>query len=403
MLIVLLALPMLLLGVAVDATKLNGETVTGDLVAWEGTSLTLQVDGTPMSMSTEQLLNLVFSRPDRDAPATASIGVALNCGSFFAATSFQTAGRKFSTVTSTGAKISGTRDQLRAVRFQPAAAGVDSQWDALVKQDHDGDAVIIRKASDELDFLEGKIGDVDAESLDFELDGDAIEVLLTKLEGIVLYRKTDQDNFTATCRVTLSNGDTWNVDEARLNGQELQISSGCGITTNLPVSDISKISFAAGNVVYISDLWPTQVEITPLIAASDSPDSVTQLLYAPRRDESLDGAPLMLRGGDSNVTSFPKGLAVHSRTRLQYRLDGQHRKLRGLAGIDPNVRSAAVVTLQIIGNETLLLDRTIKAGEAAFAIDVPIEGVRRLKLVVDYGDGVDIGDRLNLCNLRTTK
>lgn len=111
----------------------------------------------------------------------------------------------------------------------------------------------------------------------------------------------------------------------------------------------------------------------------------------------------MLRGGDSNVTSFPKGLAVHSRTRLQYRLDGQHRKLRGLAGIDPNVRSAAVVTLQIIGNETLLLDRTIKAGEAAFAIDVPIEGVRRLKLVVDYGDGVDIGDRLNLCNLRTTK
>jgi hypothetical protein len=41
--------------------------------------------------------------------------------------------------------------------------------------------------------------------------------------------------------------------------------------------------------------------------------------------------------------------------------------------------------------------------EQAFPIELSVAGVRRLKILVDFGEQMDIADHLNLCDARLTK
>lgn len=402
MILSLLALPLVLCSVAIDVTHLNGDVISGELVNWQGANLTITVDGEPVQLSTEQLLKIQFA--DLSTSTSPDIQrVTLGCGSSFAVRSFESTDGRVAITRTSGGAINCEQSQIQSIRFRPPSAAINPQWVELVNQRHEGDAIIIRKSDSALDYLEGIIGDVTSDKLQFELDGSEIDVKLTKLEGIVPYRTANDSWPAPICNIITTTGDRWHVDQATLDNDQLQIKTPCGVASRVALKDIARVDFAAGNVQYISDLEPWKVDITPLISGSASPSSVTAMLYAPRRDESLNGTPLMLRGDDGGLTSFTKGLAVHSRTTLHYRLDGQHRKLRGLVGIDPTVKAAAVVTLRIYGNEKLLLEAQITANEPPLTLDVSIEDVRRLKLEVDYGDGVDIGDRLNFGNLRTTK
>ena len=49
------------------------------------------------------------------------------------------------------------------------------------------------------------------------------------------------------------------------------------------------------------------------------------------------------------------------------------------------------------------LEADVAAGDAPRSIDFDIEGVKRLKFVVDYGANQDTGDWLNLCDLKILK
>jgi hypothetical protein len=77
--------------------------------------------------------------------------------------------------------------------------------------------------------------------------------------------------------------------------------------------------------------------------------------------------------------------------------------LHAIAGIDDNVRDGGHVELTITGDERVLLSRTVTGREASFPIDLDLQGVRRLKILVDFGKEMDIADHLNLCDARLTK
>jgi hypothetical protein len=386
---------------AADITQLTGDKFSGELTQWQGTQLTFDIDGTKRQISTEELLNVEFhQRPDASVPANR---VTLVCGSNFSVSRFTSKNGKITAERLNGLPITFPQSQLRSIRFREPSDALDTQWNELVRQPHEGDAIVIRKGTESLDYLEGLVGDVTEEQLTFTMDGDEIDVPLHKLEGFAPYRKSSSGASSAICQVTTVDGENWKVSEIAYSGGQFTIKTASGATTQIAGNVVARIGFAAGNVVYLSDQTPTRVNITPLVAGDESPSSVTTLLYAPIRDESFDGTPLMLRDLNGDTQSYPKGWAIHSRTEITFRLDGEHRKLRGLAGLDPTVSSAAAVKLLVLGNETELLSADILAGDAPLALDVDIANVKRLKIIVDYGDGVDLGDRLHLCNLRTTK
>jgi hypothetical protein len=61
------------------------------------------------------------------------------------------------------------------------------------------------------------------------------------------------------------------------------------------------------------------------------------------------------------------------------------------------------VTLSVFGDDDLLAEHEIDGSDAPLPLDLDVTGVRRLRIVVDYGDNLDTGDWLNLCNARIVK
>jgi hypothetical protein len=122
-------------------------------------------------------------------------------------------------------------------------------------------------------------------------------------------------------------------------------------------------------------------------------------LFQPQIDRGFFGAPLAIAG-----QSYTKGLALHSRTVMQYRLTRGFRRFAATAGLDSRFRATGNVTLAIHGDCEPLFSKDIVNTDAAIPIDFDLQGVRRLTVIVDFGDDMsDIGDYLNLCNARLLK
>ena len=101
--------------------------------------------------------------------------------------------------------------------------------------------------------------------------------------------------------------------------------------------------------------------------------------------------------------SYAKGLALRSRTLLEYRIPSGMIRFAALAGIDPATASQGKVTLEISADGNLLWQGEIDGGSAPMEINVPLQKARRLRLFVDYGTNLDYGDRLHLVDARLTK
>jgi endo-alpha-N-acetylgalactosaminidase len=116
-----------------------------------------------------------------------------------------------------------------------------------------------------------------------------------------------------------------------------------------------------------------------------------------RRDQSLTGEPLRLANG----AAYAKGLALHARTRLAYDLDGPCEEFRCVAGFDPALPPLGRVRLRILGDGKELWGRPdFRADEPPADIAVPLAGVRRLEIEVDFGADEDVCDRVHLGDAR---
>ena len=74
-----------------------------------------------------------------------------------------------------------------------------------------------------------------------------------------------------------------------------------------------------------------------------------------------------------------------------------------MAGIDPSTSAAGNVRLVISGDDRVLLETEIAGDKPPQSIQLDIAGVKRLKFLVDYGQNLDTGDWLNLCEARIAK
>ncbi len=307
--------------------------------------------------------------------------------------------------TNTSVPILTDRKLIRWLRFGAPSDRIEAQWNDIVKAEHKGDTLIIRKGTDALDFLEGVVVGIDPAVVTFQFDGDEIPVKRTKLEGILFYQRKTTDKapepaFIASLRAgTRLKGNLLTVDNDRLT-----ISTPAGLNWTEPLDALRSIDYAVGRTLFLSDADPAQLVVTPQIGSVLN-DDLTRLLYQPRNNRDRHNQPLSLRFPDESpsVRTFRKGLCLHSRTEVTYRLGGQYRQLQGIAGFAPNASEYGSVEIIIKTDDQEQFTKTIQSGQAPIALEVDVTGKRRVTIIVDYGDQLDVGDRVHLCDLRVTK
>jgi hypothetical protein len=167
---------------------------------------------------------------------------------------------------------------------------------------------------------------------------------------------------------------------------------------------LERADFTSGRITYVSDLVIAQQTITPAIGSQQISESLSRFLYAPRMDRDFEGSVLALTFPSTNETrQYAKGMALHSRTKLTYRLREEYQRLRGIVGLAPLDAGGGSVRLEIALDGKPLFEQPILRSGDPVPIDIEINGGKLLTILVDYGDDGDTGDRVHLCNLRATK
>ena len=157
----------------------------------------------------------------------------------------------------------------------------------------------------------------------------------------------------------------------------------------IAVGSVRRILPASDRVLFLSDAEPTLVE-SAAVAGPAIPW---------RKDRSVSGDPLRL-----GERQYRRGLGVHSKTALEYRLGGEYASFAAVVGLDRSAQGKGSVTFRVLADGTELYKRDIAGRDAPEAISLPVTGVDTLRLEVDYGaDQLDLLDHADWADARVTK
>jgi hypothetical protein len=295
-----------------------------------------------------------------------------------------------------GEVVETPANMVQTVLFAALQTGeLQSDWSRLATMKTDADLLILRSGNG-LDYQKGVLHDVTEEVVRFDLDGKVLPVKRAKVFGFIYHHGTPSEMPPALCRITDASGSVWPVRSMSL-GEKLQWTTPAGAGVSQSFENIARIDFSAGKLLYLSDLKPDSITWTPYFGAR-KPLPVMKQFYAPRFDRGFDGPVLRLGG-----VEYPKGVALHSRTELAYRLPERFSRFLAIAGIPDAVRPSGKVRLVVRGDDKVLFESTFAGNDRPRPIDLDVTGVRRLIILVDFDDGLNRGDQLLLCNARVSK
>lgn len=381
---------------AVEARTLSGETLSGALTQLSGEQVTLQTAEGPKVLELQRLAQLT---PQATAPATKptpAVWVQLVDGSTLLASEYTVAEGRAHLVTLGGQSVDLGTSDIATVRLQPGNEALAAQWARIVADAPESDLLVVNKEGT-LDFHRGVVREVTPAAVQFQLDGDLLPVKRGKVFGLVYYHPRGRDLPAPLGRLTDVEGSTWAVKTLVLEGENLRWTTTLDQEITRPLAAVARLDFSQGKIVYLSDLEAESVRWTPYLGSTPALPFRAEFA-APRKDTGLEGAPLELNG-----KTYAKGLAIHSRTELEYRLPGAFRRLQATVGIDDAVRPRGNVRLVIRGDGRVLYEGTVAGSDAPTPLDVDLQGVRVLAILVDFGEDMDVADHLDLGEARIVK
>jgi hypothetical protein len=286
--------------------------------------------------------------------------------------------------------------EIAEVRFPPQNETAFAEWTRIVARPADSDRLVVYKGP-AIDDHQGILRDVTAAEVHFEVDGDVLPIKRARVSGLIYYHAARPKLPEALCHISDVDGARWSVQAMRLVDGKLQWTTPTGLTVSRPAAQIKRIDFSGGKIVYLSDLRPQSVAWTPYFRPDNDLPILNQF-YAPRRDRTLEMRSLTLGG-----KQYRKGMAMHSRTEITYRLPDHFRRFQALAGIDDHLRPQGSMRLVIRGDDRVLWEAAVTGADAPLPVDLDIGGVRRLSLLADFAGALGIGDHLLLCEAKVIK
>jgi hypothetical protein len=300
--------------------------------------------------------------------------------------------------------------RVSSVRLKPLKPSAAEQWQEIRDSKRTSDVLLVAKRGGEsLDYVEGVLGDITADKIEFKHDGDSLRIDRDKVAGFIYYRRGRESGAEPRCVIHGSNGFRGNANGVRLADGTLYVTTLAEVELEWPLAEVDFADFSAGKIRYLSDIADSSSHWTPLIAL---PVGASQAagFGQPHRDHSAFGGPLTLYfpladspGAPGQPRTFSKGIAVRSRSELVYRLPSGFARFIAIAGIEPATSTTGNVQLTIYGDDRALYEAAVSGEERPREIELEIAGIKRLKIVVDYGKNLDTGDWLNLCDARLVK
>jgi hypothetical protein len=260
------------------------------------------------------------------------------------------------------------------------------------------DVVYVRRGANLL-RVEGVFQSLDNEHLTLEFEGQAKRIRRQLVLGVILAPVASRSVESEVPAVfELQGGGQIPGYLAGLRGEGsgrevLMRFRGSAPTDAQPIPEgiLRSIRFSSDRVIFLSSLEPARVEEVPLLGATNP--------FPWRKDQAVTGGPLKLGG-----KTYRKGLGVHPRSILEFDLEGRYRSFAATIGLDDGAGPEAALVFRVLADGKELLRKDMGRGTQPEVVLLPMDGVKRLRLEVDYGeDGVDFGDHADWADARVTK
>jgi len=378
------------------AATLDGQAVSGTITALTTEQLTLQTESGSVNLALNKLLGVLpgntFTPEAVASEQKPAVWIEFVDGTRLPAISFTSLKGNVKITTVTGIELTPELKSIARVRWSET-------YDPAFKFGRDGvaaDQIGVKKKAG-LDFLEGIIGDVTAETVNFTLDGDALPVNRSKIDSLVYVQRGEAELPTPVAVIDDYTGGQYQAKELKLTDGQLVITTLGELSIVRPLDQVRKFDFSSGKLQYLSDLKPESVSVTPFVELPKQLPSLQQY-FAPRFDQGRDDAALRLDG-----KAYTKGISLHSRTEITYRVPAKSRKFLALAGIDDSVGAEGHVAVKISGDGRELYSGNFAGTDKALPLEIDVTGVRKLTILVDYGQDLDVGDYFDLAEARIVK
>lgn len=386
----------------VEVSTLKGEQHVGSLERLSSDELVLKTPTGTTTIAGAELLSIrVPSGATAPAAAEAAAEIRLTDGTRLRVSSFVSSGTEAAIEHPQLGSLMLPMTVVQSVRFAPPDAKVDAAWNLLLDKTAKKDQVAVRKA-DVLDHLDGVIGSLDEATVKFQLDGDEIPVKRERVFGLI-YARRENLSSRAVVAADLSTGDRLVAKSVSFDGAAWKVKLVSGAEVSVPMPLVQTIDFSLGKIAYLSNLEPREVKYTPHL----------DFIWEYRRDRMTHGGPISV----GNKT-YAKGLGIHSRTLLKYRIGGDYRRFQAMMGIDDSLRTGGDVDVVIKGDGRTLFKGPVSIYERAepgaaktteprlmqpIKLDLDVTGVVELEILVDFGEMIDIGDCLDLADAKVVK
>lgn len=389
----LLSLSVVMLATEVTVEPLSGPPVSGQILQLNDQAVVLESPKGKVEVPLEQVLTIrqmsvpVPSRNDAIEPGdkTQSV-VELTDGSRLVLGALALKQESIQGTHAALGDVSLPSEELRCIRMAPLDGKVESSWKELVSRKITQDMVVLRKG-DVLDHLEGTIVNIGDKTLSFLLDGDEVPVKRERVFGLCFASRTaDQP---AEIRVDLGKGEVIRADQVEFEDGTWKLQRG-DETFSLSSDHAPEVlDYSAGKLMFLSDVEPRDVRYEPFFGYT----------WEYRKNRSFEGRPLAV-----GSKTYRRGLAIHSKSELTWRLGGDYRRFQSVIGFDPEITTASTALVQVLGDGKKLMKLDLSRNTPPHAVDLDISDLVELTIVVDYGsDEVDIGDRIHFGDAKVVK
>ncbi len=292
-----------------------------------------------------------------------------------------------------------TRDTLE---MQIGIGGVDFQIDAAipyvheiwttpavlktVKVDRTGEPTdvdsIYAKAleGNTIQRINGTVLGQDGDSLQVEYEGETRKLKMDRIVGVVFQGRRTKE-LPAQGVLGVSGGIRLPGQLMKgARGQPIIFKAAWGQTMEWPYDRVVRYDVRNGRNTWLTDLAPASTESTPYF------------------DRSLGwSADKSLTGGELKIADkgYPKGLCLHSKTVLNYDLDGKYHQFVSDLGLqhEDGRLGRAVVRVLTDGQVAFEnVDLTLQTGKQEVSVD--LSGKKTLTLEVDFGENFDVCDHV---------
>ncbi len=278
-----------------------------------------------------------------------------------------------------------------------------AEWKKLLDGRGKRDLFVVRQAQG-LNPLPGTVveGNAEGDRLAFQReDGQNASLPLTRATGGLVFNQPPRTEIAPTvCKVYDVFGNVWFATAVEVAGSGLKVTTVSGAAVEYPsLAAVSKLDFSQGNVTYLSDLEAAAVYPPPEKDGPLGEQYPFAMTY--QKDHAIGAADIVLAG-----RKFAKGISVPPDTALTYKLSGDYREFKAVAGILDGVRpDNGTLKLRVEADGRAIFNETVSKKEPPKEITLNVKDVKELKIVVerDPQNALYFGNQNNLADARVQK